>query len=398
MSNLVLRDYQRESVEAVYRSLETNPDSNPVVVIPTGGGKSKVIVQLCNDVINWDGRVLIVTHVKELIAQLIEHLEEENVDVGCYSAGMDRRQTCKPVVVAGIQSVMRRAAELSASGPFAMVIIDEAHRVPFDGDGQYVTLLDGLMEINPKTKVVGLTATPFRTAGGMICRPDHFLNHICYEVGVKSLVDQGYLTPLISKKGIAEADLEGCLKTAGEFNQADASYRFLADGLVAKAVAEITNLCTNRRKVLIFTSGLEHADEIGLELERYGEKPRIVSSKHDGRDDALEAFRNDPDCKYLLNYGVLTTGFDQADIDCVAILRATTSPGLYVQICGRGMRLCDDKPNCLILDYGGNVERHGTLTRLKIYQEDKEARQTRVCEECGYIMPIDATECEGCKE
>jgi len=108
--------------------------------------------------------------------------------------------------------------------------------------------------------------------------------------------------------------------------------------------------------------------------------------------------------KYLVNVNVLTTGFDAPNIDCVPLLRPTMSPGLYYQMVGRGFRLCDGKENCLVLDFGGNVLRHGPVDAIRIREPGsngngqspaKECPQCRsviavgysVCPDCGYEFP-----------
>ncbi|MGC9455252.1 MAG: DEAD/DEAH box helicase family protein [Phycisphaerae bacterium] len=113
---IALRPYQSAAVEAVYRHLRDH-DDNPVVVIPTGGGKTPVMATICDDAVRrWDGRVLVLAHVKELLEQTAGTLTAMagDLDVGVYSAGLRRRDTGHPVIVAGIQSVYRRAGDLFA--------------------------------------------------------------------------------------------------------------------------------------------------------------------------------------------------------------------------------------------------------------------------------------------
>ena len=190
-----LRYYQAAAVDAVYQHLANN-SGNPVVVIPTGGGKTPLLASICEDVVKkWHGRVLVISHVKELLLQQQQALQATcpDIEVGLYSAGLKSRQSDAPVVVAGIQSAYRMATVL---GRFDLVIVDEAHLIPLDGEGMYRQMLAELLVINPSLRVVGLTATPYRLKDGLICEPDHFLNAICYEIGVAELIDGGFLCPL----------------------------------------------------------------------------------------------------------------------------------------------------------------------------------------------------------
>ena len=128
-----LRQYQRDAVDAVYRHLRERNDS-PCAVLPTGAGKSLLLATICADAVNrWGGRVIVLAHVKELLAQTADHIRKvaPKLDVGVYSAGLKRRDTEHGVIVAGIQSVYRRAAELDR---FDLVLIDEAHLIPLDGE------------------------------------------------------------------------------------------------------------------------------------------------------------------------------------------------------------------------------------------------------------------------
>ena len=131
---LELRPYQQQAVNAVYAYLR-NRDGNPCVVIPTAGGKTPVMATICHDAVAlWSGRVLILAHVKELLEQTADTLSRisDGLDVGVYSAGLNRRDTEHAILVAGIQSVYRRACEL---GKFDLILIDEAHMIPPSGEG-----------------------------------------------------------------------------------------------------------------------------------------------------------------------------------------------------------------------------------------------------------------------
>ena len=192
---IVPRPYQSEAVEAVYEHLRTK-GNNPCVVLPTGTGKSLVLAQIAKDSVEkWNGRVLILAHVKELLEQNADKIRKlcPELKIGIYSAGLRSRDTTEQVIVAGIQSVYNKACELDA---FDLVIVDEAHLISSEGDGMYRTFLADMKVINPHVRVIGLTATPFRLKGGLICKPENILNEICYEAGLKEMIQQGYLSDL----------------------------------------------------------------------------------------------------------------------------------------------------------------------------------------------------------
>jgi DNA repair protein RadD len=362
-----LRPYQLEAVAAVYQHLETRND-NPCIVLPTGSGKTPVIAQLCADAVRqWNGRVLVLAHVKELLEQTADKLRAicPDVSVGVYSAGLGSRETAQPVIVAGIQSVYEKACEL---GRFDLVIVDEAHLIPPDGEGMYRRLLSDLLLINPQLRIVGLTATPFRLTSGPICSPDGLLNEVCYEVGVKQLIIEGYLSPLISKRGRKQADTSGLHIRAGEFIASEVEALMEEDALVDAACQEIVELAGNRKSILIFCSGVQHAETVSAALSLlYGLNCRLVTAETPPADraSAIAQFKSGA-LQCLVNVNVLTTGFDAPNVDCIVLLRPTLSPGLYYQMVGRGFRIFPGKENCLVLDFGGNVKRHGPIDSLRL--------------------------------
>lgn len=401
---LTLRPYQHEAVAAVYEHLRSR-DDNPCVVIPTGGGKTPVMATICRDaVVTWSGRVLIVAHVKELLEQSADKLRMvcPEVKFGIYSAGLKRRDTQAPVIIAGIQSIYKRACEL---GPFDLILVDEAHLIPPEGEGMYQQFLSEARVVNPLVRVIGLTATPYRLKSGMICRPDHFLNEVSYEVGVRELIVQGYLSPLITKAGATSVDTTSIHVRGGEFVPSEMEDLMDQDELVLAACQELIEHTQDRHAVLIFTTGIKHGRHVQEVLRRkHGVECGFVSGETPTgeRDATLKEFR-DGRLRFLSNVNVLTTGFDAPNIDCVVMLRPTLSPGLYYQMVGRGFRLHPGKQNCLVLDFGGNVLRHGPVDAIRIAEKTdgngtapaKECPICRAviaagygtCPQCGYEFP-----------
>jgi DNA repair protein RadD len=401
---MILRDYQHAAVEAVYDHLRTR-DDNPCVVIPTAGGKTPVIATICKDAVGrWGGRVLVLAHVKELLEQAADKLRAvcPEVPFGVYSAGLKRKDRNEPVIVAGIQSIWKRACEFD---PFDLMIVDEGHLIPPDGDGMYRQFLAEAKAVNPRVRVVGFTATAFRMRTGSICTPEGFLNHVCYEVGVRELIVRGYLCPLITKAGINKTDFSGLHVRAGEFVADEVESLMDDDRLVEAACGETVGYAGNRNAVLIFASGIKHGEHIVRVLkEKHGIECGFVTGETPiaERDAILARFKAGA-LKYLCNVNVLTTGFDAPHIDCVALVRPTLSSGLYYQMVGRGFRLHPSKQNCLVLDFGGNVLRHGPVDQLRVRERvigvgeapAKECPECNaliaagygVCPECGYEFP-----------
>jgi len=406
---ITLRPYQLESVNAVYEHLRMRDDS-PCVVIPTAGGKTPVMASICRDVVQqWDGRILILAHVKELIEQAADKLHEMAPDlwhqIGVYSAGLKSRDTDHQIIVAGIQSVYKRACEL---GRFDLILIDEAHLIPppgSSGDGMYQQFLREAKVVNPNVRLIGLTATPYRMSSGLICgpAPEALLNHVCYEVGVRELIVQGYLCPLKSKAGKRKADFSDLHTSGGrggEFIAGEVETLMDDDYLVQSACREIVDLTQDRHSVLIFAAGVKHAEHVQNVLGEIGHECGFICGETlpFARAETLDRFKAG-DLKYLVNVNVLTTGFDAPNIDCVAMLRPTNSPGLYYQMVGRRFRLHPSKVDCLVLDFGGNILRHGPVDALQIKEPGAGGTSggpAKECPECHALIHAAYTVCPEC--
>lgn len=356
-----LRWYQRAAVDAVWSALRSGTD-NPCVEIPTGGGKSAVIATIASEAVKqWGGRVIVLAHVKELLQQNAEALLRvcPELDLGMYSAGLGMRSTGNSVIVAGIQSVAKKAASL---GPRHLILVDEAHGIAPSGEGMYRTFINEMVELNPHCRVIGFTATPYRMSTGLICGPQNILNTICYRVGVRALIAQEFLSKLISKRGL-NLDFSGLHIERGEFVAAEAD-KLMCD-VVPAAVGEIRRHTADRKSVLLFCQSRDHAKAVQQRLIQQGDQCGYIDGDSLDRAETLGDFKTGR-LKYLVNINVLTTGFDAPNIDCVGLLRPTVSPGLYYQMVGRGFRTAPAKQNCLVLDFGGNVARHGPVDAIEV--------------------------------
>jgi DNA repair protein RadD len=284
------------------------------------------------------------------------------------------------------------------------VLVHNCHMIPPEGEGMYRTFLSEARIVNPNVRLIGLTATPFRMTTGMICSPENLLNKVCYEVSVRELIVQGYLCPLVTKGAREDLDTSGLHVRAGEFVADEVEALMDQERRVEAACAEIVEQTKNRRSVLVFASGIQHARHVAETLARMGGQVATVFGETPSNERArtIADFRAGR-LKYLVNVGVLTHGFDAPNIDCVAMLRPTMSPGLWYQACGRGFRIHPGKENCLILDYGGNALRHGPVDDLRIKENGKGtgvapakkcpeclaliATGYAICPQCGYAFP-----------
>ena len=396
-----LRDYQHQSVAAIYRWFGDRAD-NPLLVLPTGAGKSLVIAAFCQQVLQeWpEQRILVVTHVKELVQQNHDQMLRlwPEAPAGIYSAGIGRRDHDARILFAGIQSVWKQAAKI---GWCDLILVDEAHRIPRSGDGQYMRLLQDMRSMNPDCKMVGLTATPYRLDSGRLDEgEDALFGGVAHEVEVQDLIDAGYLSRIRSRAPASgEIDTTDVRVQSGEFQASSLEAAAMDDAVVDAAVAELLSKGRERRAWLVFACGVRHA---GMLVERLraadiGTEMVVAATPKDERDRIVASYKAG-ELRCLVNVGVFTTGFDAPHVDLIGVLRPTLSPGLFVQMVGRGLRLAPSKTDCLVLDFGGNFMRHGPIDDVRVRKPGQGGGEAPVktCKECQAVVAAAARECPEC--
>lgn len=408
--SLVLRPYQRDSIDSLYTFWQRMPVGSPLLVLPTGAGKSLVIATIAQEFLDFgpSTRIVQVTHVKELIEQNYKELVGlwPWAPAGIYSASLGRREAAAQILFAGIQSVWNKAARI---GHVDVLLVDEAHLIPPDASTMYGAFLAALRAINPNILIVGLTATPFRAGTGRLDEGDDKLfDEITFEVGIRDLIDDGYLVPLVSKATTTVLNVKGVKRSGGDF-VASALQRVVDTHPITRAaVDEIMSYGESRRAWLAFCTGVEHAHHVAAEIRSRGITCEAVdgSMKRGERDAIIRDFRAGK-TRCLTNANVLTTGFNVPQVDLLAMLRPTESASLYVQMVGRGTRcigpdinasIAAGKPDCLVLDFAGNVRRHGPVDKVNVKKGGKGGGEAPVkeCPTCHSIILAGLRQCPDC--
>lgn len=400
-----LRPYQRAAITAAWDYIRATETGNPIIEIATGGGKSIVLAKMMQEIChNSNRRVLMLSHVKELLSQNAEELIRlwQGAPVGIYSASLRKKQHDAQIVIAGIQSCYNKGAKL---GFFHAIIVDEAHLISEKDDGMYRTLLAMLKAINPKIRIIGLTATPYRTKGGLLTEGEKPLfQEIVYSIGFRELVNMGYLCPIIGKHSKIQADLSHVGTLGGEFKLGEMEAAFDNEYLTERALDDIMLHGVDRKAWLIFCSGVDHAIHVRDNLIGRGIETACITGETPTleRDGIIRMFKSGEKYQALTNNTVLTTGTNIPRIDLLAILRATKSPGLFSQMAGRGSRLspATGKENCILRDFGGNLERFGPIDLISapiIYKGKRRGEMpNKICPECDSVWPISTKECADC--
>lgn len=396
-----LRPYQQDAFVDLMN--EINRQDDALAVIPTGGGKTAIMAYICQYVNKWGGRAIVLSHVKELIEQTAGtlHRLDDTLDVGIHSAGLKRRDTKNKIIVAGIQSAYSRVDDI---GKMNVAIIDEAHLIPKNSRSRYRKFINAMKELNPRLKLIGLTATPYRTDDGLIYGEGELFTRKTYEAKIEDLIKWGFLSPLRSKAGSESIDLSRLeLDSKGDYTLGSQEREIKESGLLTAAVQDIVEKASDQKKILVFCPTIKSCEDFMLEYNtQTGCRAYTVtgSTHKDERKDIIEGFRNG-DIRVLVNCMVLTTGFDAPNVDCVCLLRPTTSAGLYYQMVGRGLRIADGKENCLILDYGRNIERHGAINAIRVRKKGQKRNAqpvaiTKKCPQCSEMIPVGVNICPDC--
>ncbi len=389
-----LRPYQQEAVD---KTIEILKDSwkNVCIVAPTGSGKSLILAELVN---KMNLPTLILSHRKEILEQneeKIRHLAP-HLPTGIYSASLNRKEI-KFVTIAQIQSIAKRV-DSNLLDPFKFVIVDECHLIPPDAETQYRKVLNKLKE----AYVVGLTATPMRLNGGSIIGENKIFELASYEIKIPELIKDGFLCPLVGKSSVVQADLTGVQKRGGDYVLEQARQKIDIDSMTISAIQECLKYASNRKSWIVFCSGVEHAAKVSTAFNNFGITNKLIVGDTLPllREQYIKEFKENK-IRMLVNAEVLTTGFDAPQVDCIVLLRATASTSLYQQILGRGMRPHPSKENCLVLDFCGNLERHGPidLINYKDFEEIKKGDGEppgKICPQCRTLVHASVRECGEC--
>jgi DNA repair protein RadD len=400
------RHYQDEIVEAVFDYL-FNKTGNPVVAAPGGVGKSHSMNRIIRQAVEeYPGtRVMSLVHDGKVINQNCNAMLKfwPEAPVGVYSSGLKCRDTQDTIIYAGIQSVAKRAAEF---GRINLVIIDECDMVSPKQETMYQRFISDLQLVNPELRVIGFTATPYRLGTGCLTNLDLW-DEVCIDLTKTDrfnwFIDNGFLSPLISKRTAKEIDITDIVMRGGEFEEKSMQAAADTDELNEAVVEECIRYGHDRKHWLIFSSGVEHGQKLAKLFNSRG-VPSIMLSGKDPiayREKHEELFRKG---KYraLINCGLYGRGWDFPALDMLAWARATQSVALWVQGCVRLTRRAKGKKNGLVLDFAGNTRRLGPVNnpiiphaRRKGDAEKGEA-PVKDCPECHSYVPIQVRRCPDC--
>lgn len=376
-----LRPYQSRLIESAAKELAS---VNKVIFCsPTGSGKTVMFSEIIRRHIEKSlfNRVLVLTHRTELFSQTLSAVLRTGVDVQTLEAGqrIAAQHRAAQCIVGMVETVKRRRIE--DLGSFTLVIVDEAHRADFNR-----------IVAETPAKVVGATATPISASKKHPLKD--LYDSIVVGDQIPALIEQGYLARPRHMKAAFDHDL---VKRGGEYT-AESQYEALRteyENLVQLWAQHARDLRT-----IVFCINQAHTRETCERFRAAGIRAESILSGSADRDGIMERFRAG-ETQVLVNCEIATTGFDVPGIECVVINRATASLPLWLQMVGRGSRVTPEKDSFLILDFGGNIDRHGMwhIDRdwKRIFHEPAEAEERpaphKECPECGNLLLASAAQC-----
>jgi len=373
---MILRDYQRKALDA----LRSKIDERPVLVQPTGSGKTCVLAHLINE---WEGPVLFVVHRRELLTQAVEHLARLGVQAGAILSGIAPASEHR-VQVASVQTLARRVRP-----PATLVIFDEAHHVVGDS-------FHAVVDAYPDAAIAGCTATPYRLDGRGL---GEVFRSIVVGAYLDELVADGTLiAPRIFTVPLS-VNPDGVKKTAGDFN-------LQALGALMNTKQLVGDLVEHWKKhepgrTVVYAVDVAHSLEIQKQFQEAGIPARHLDGKtdKDTRATILDCLRLGH-TRVVTNCQVLTEGWDLPALDCAIVARPTASLCLHLQMLGRVMRTAEGKTRAIVLDHAGNIRRLGMPDQRIAYSLDGKAKATadgfQTCPACGCCFDIGETECPEC--
>lgn len=399
-----LRPYQSRVLDDLWAWFTRTPGGNPIVEAAVGAGKSLMIAALAQRADSqFSGtRVLVLVHQKELLEQNVEKITAiwPGADVGIYSAGHGKRQLDKQITFATIGSIYKRAFDL---GRIDIVLADECHLINPKETGMWRTFLADLARTCPHARTIGWTGTPFRGNGVWLTAGDEPLfNEVAAKVTMRELLDLGFLSPLVPAETKTHIDASDVRTSGDDYVVSDLARVTDQEHLVEATCDEIVQIAAERKRWLVFAVTVEHALHVSDALKRRGVVCAVVSANTPKAERAslIRGFKAGR-IKCLVNVAVLTTGFDVPAVDFIALLRATKSPVLYVQIAGRGMRLSPEtgKTDCIFADFTDTVARLGPVDEIKGRLPTggrKGEAPFKICPDCGSQVATAVMECPNC--
>jgi DNA repair protein RadD len=363
------RYYQQEAIDIGIDFFAHKKKYNGIEILPTGSGKSLVIACISKEL---KGNTLVLQPSKEILQQNFAKFLSYGCRGGVYSASANMKFIDK-TTFATIGSI---AKKMHLFERFQNIIIDEAHCVN-PTEGQY----HGLIKTLEHTRVLGLTATPYRLTSGADGAMLKFLtrtsprifNKVIYAVQNDVLFNAGYLAQLeYYRFNVIDRTMLSTNTAGTDFTDASLRSYYRQIDMPGQTIKYGNRILSKRRSLLIFCSIIDEAVQVSKGIP--GSVVITGDTDSDVRERILKDFKNGK-IRCVVNCKVLDTGFDYPELEAVLIACSTMSLAKYYQIVGRVMRphTYEDgaKKVGWVVDLGGNFDFFGRIETMKLMVDDR---------------------------
>lgn len=386
---LTLRPYQQQAVDGIRDSFKRG-NKAPLLVLPTGGGKTIVFTYIASNASARGKRVLVLVHRIELMRQTSEKLHTFGVDHGLINP-LFTPTYWKPVQVASVQTLVNRLNKL-ASAPPDLIIVDEAHHAT-------ASTWRKIIAAYPNALVLGVTATPCRGDGsGLGADSDGLFDDLIVGPQIADLIGEGFLVQPKVYAPLERIDLSGLRTRMGDYVKDDLEKAVDKPKITGKAVDHYAKLCPGAPAVA-FCVSIKHAEHVAEEFKAAGFRAVALDGSHDDdyRKRILRGLATG-EVQVVTSCDLISEGTDIPAIGAAILLRPTQSLGLYLQQVGRALRPCEGKDRAVILDHVGNVLQHGMPDDHRAWSLDGTEKRKRgekteptirvnQCEQCFAVHP-----------
>lgn len=397
---IILRDYQIKAIESV-RDSYRRKNMSPLLVMPTGAGKTICFCKIAHSAIGNNKKVLILVHRSELLNQASAKLTQFGIIHGRVSPQF-KPEYHIPVQVASVDTIIKRLEHIMKPD---LIIIDEAHHV-IKGNKW-----GNVIHAFPEAKLLGVTATPTRLNGdGLGVHAKGFFDDLIVATDVRELTNNGYLVPAIYYAPPALIEIEKIKIERGDYSTRELSEQTNLPKITGDAIKHYINI-SNNLPAIAFCVDVKHAQDVAKSFNDAG----ITSGFIDGtqsvkeRQSKINGLENGS-IKVLTSVNVVSEGTDIPVVTTAIILRKTKSLSLHLQMIGRVLRPAHNKRNAIVIDHVGNVIEHGFANSVHTWSLDSkikhpsnsefltqclkcycyfDLRITRSCPACGYILIIE---------
>jgi superfamily II DNA or RNA helicase len=386
-----LRPYQLDIDTAIRDSLKAGK-RRPLIVSPTGSGKTVIFSHIAGGAGRKGKRVWILVHRQELIDQTSRTMRDFDVPHGVIAAGWPV-DPLPHVQIVSVQTVVRRVSSLI---PPDVVIVDECHHA---AAGTWAKILGAF----PRAVVLGFTATPERLDGKGLA--DAF-DEIIRGPEVAWLIENGFLCQPVYYAPPNQLNIDGLHVRGGDFARDETAEMMDKPMITGDAVEHYRRLCPGAPAVA-FCASVAHAEHVAQAFNGAG----FTAATLDGTLDRIERRRRvnalkDGSLRVLTSCEIISEGFDIPVVTAAILLRPTKSLGMHLQQIGRVLRPAPGKTRAIILDHVGNCLRHGLAEeqrewsldgrpKKKKASDDDDAPPVRQCPKC-YACHVPAPACPEC--